>query len=96
MKVLEKHDYADWCHKFTCLKCESVLEADSRDVVALFHPAYDDQRDPLAAFAAYWSYTVKCEVCSQERQIDESLISARMKIDVQDIAPGPRPKRFGK
>ena len=84
MKVLEKHDYRDWRHKFTCVKCESVLEAEPSDVAAVFHESFDDQRDPQSYRVAYWEYKVKCEVCNEPRDIGESLISARMKIEVQD------------
>lgn len=89
MKIIKSTDYKDWKHEFECSKCESVLEAESADIIGVYHEAFSDQRD-CSSSPAYWTYKVICPVCSEEHGGFESKMPARMKIDIQE-----RSKRRG-
>lgn len=68
MKIIEKKDYTNWCYPFTCGECESRLEAEAIDVIAVYH---ENDNDPRGSSPAYWSYEVRCVVCNHSLHIAE-------------------------
>lgn len=83
MKIIEKKDYNDWQHNFTCKRCESKLAAEPPDLHGVYHEGWSDPRDNSGQ-AAYWTYDVKCAVCNEVHAVEASVIPKALQHVVQE------------
>jgi transcription elongation factor Elf1 len=76
VKILKKAEPSNWKHVFTCMKCESELEAEAIDVVHLHHTG--DMRDPL-----FDTYYVTCIVCSHRHDLITNKLPKVVQLEAQ-------------
>lgn len=80
MKVIERKDCSEWTHKFTCGRCESVLEAGPDDVVARY---YDGSSDPREPTSSYWAYHTNCVVCKEMHRLQGTSLPKMLKLKAE-------------
>lgn len=83
MKILEKKDYTAWRHQFACTCCESKLEAEPADLRARYTERDSGPCDGTG-MVGYWTYKVRCAVCSQEHTVLEHLLPKVLQHEVQE------------
>lgn len=76
MKVIKKQDVSGWSFKHTCTKCDSELEADSKDVKYSHYAG--DQREP-----GYETFSASCAVCHQSFNIPASNIPKLLQVEIK-------------
>lgn len=83
MKIIEKKDYTAWRHTFTCVRCESKLEAEPSDVRGTHHEGWTDPTDNSGS-PAHWTYEVACVVCGQKHSIPELNLPKALQHEIQE------------
>lgn len=77
MKIIKQVDVSDWKYRFTCVSCDSELEAEANDIK---HNHYDDQRE----LSSYDKFCVYCPVCNAGRDIPAKDIPKALQVKIKN------------
>lgn len=76
MKVLKTQDPKEWSLKLNCIKCDSELEAEAKDVSHEWMNG--DQREP-----GYDSYAVQCPICEEVLDLTKDKLPKVVQLQAQ-------------
>jgi hypothetical protein len=76
MKVIKKAEISAWTYEFTCIKCDSELEAGADDVKYIYHDGMNREPD-------FDEYVVLCPVCGGTESLTTAELPKLLKLIAQ-------------